>query len=74
MLLRWQESSLALPDTTVICSGKGLYLLTDDTCKTFFSLGHSIKIYFSFSRRDDSFNITVVLSWHLSALAILVLN
>ena len=32
-----------LPDTTVICSGKGFYLLT------FFSLGHSIKTYFSFS-------------------------
>ena len=24
-----------LPDTTVICSGKGFYLFTDDTCKTF---------------------------------------
>ena len=24
-----------LPDTTVICSGKGFYLLTDDTSKTF---------------------------------------
>ena len=41
--------------------------------KVFYSLGHSIKIYFSFSRHG-SFGITVVLSWHLSALAILVLN
>ena len=41
--------------------------------KVFYSLGHSIKIYFSFLRHG-SFGITVVLSWHLSALAILVLN
>ena len=60
-----------LPDTAVICSLNGFYLLTDDTCKSF--LGHSIKIYFSFSRHG-SFGITVALSWHLSALAILVLN
>ena len=48
MLLRWQESSLALPDTTVICSGKGLYLLTDDTCKTFFLPGAFNKNIFQF--------------------------
>ena len=62
-----------LPDITVICSVNGFYLLTDDTCKSFYSLGHSIKIYFSFSRHG-SFGITVVLSWHLSAVTILVLN
>ena len=39
----------------------------------FYSLGHSIKIYFSFSR-NGSFGVTVALSWHLSVLAIFVLN
>ena len=61
-------------DTAVICSVNGFYLLTDDTFKSFYSLGLSIKICFSFSRQIGSFGITVVLSWHLSALAILLLN
>ena len=57
-----------LPDTAVICSVNGFYLLTDDTCKSFLLPGAFNKNYFSFSRHG-SFGITVVLSWHLSALA-----
>ena len=55
-----------LPDTAVICSVNAFYLLTDDTCKIFSTL-------FSFSRHG-SFSITIVLSWHLSALAMLVFS
>ena len=51
-----------LPDTAVICSVNGFYLLTDDTCKVFFySLGHSIKIYFSFPRHGSL--MVLLLSW-----------
>ena len=52
-----------LSDTAVICSVHGFYLLTDDTCKIFFTPWGT-----------GSFGITVVLSWHLFAQAILVLN
>ena len=62
-----------LPDTAVICSVNGFYLLTDDTCKSFLLPGAFNKNIFQFLQAW-SFGITVVLSWHLSALAILVLN
>ena len=62
-----------LPDTAVICSVNGFYLLTDDTCKSFLLPGAFNKNIFQFLQAW-SFGITVVLSWYLSALAILVLN
>ena len=37
-----------LRDTTVICSGKGFYLLTDVTCKTFSPSGAFNKNIFQF--------------------------
>ena len=61
-----------LPDTAVICSVNGFYLLTDDTCKSFLLPGAFNKKYISVSQ--DMVLLEWVLSWHLSALAILVLN
>ena len=39
-----------LPDTAVICSVNGFYLLTDDTCKSFLLPGAFNKIYISVSQ------------------------
>ena len=40
-----------LPDTAVICSVNGFYLLTDDTCKNFLLTGAFNKNIFQFLRR-----------------------